>query len=52
MFHLTDVEDIKSVYDSHFHLNRGQLDIKRIMTFIPSEAKVTLETIKDSEEDK
>ena len=50
MFHLTDVEDITSVYDSHPHLCTGQLDIKRILKYIPDNKHITLETIKNSKD--
>lgn len=50
MFHLTDIEDITSVYDLHPHLGTGQLDIKRILEMIPDGKHITLETIKNSKE--
>lgn len=50
MFHLTDIEDITSVYDSHPHLGTGQLDFKRIFDMIPDESYITFETIKNSKE--
>lgn len=48
MFHLTDLEDIRSEYDSHPHLGDGQLDIAKIVPFIPQDKRVTLETNKNS----
>lgn len=51
MFHLTDIEDITSIYDSHPHLGEGELDIARILKLIPNEAKITVETIKNSKTD-
>ncbi|MBQ2611898.1 hypothetical protein IJF81_05865 [bacterium] len=50
MFHLTDVNDITSIYDSHPHLNEGELDLKQIISLIPDEKYVTLETNKNSKE--
>ena len=50
MYHLTDVEDITSVYDTHPHIGTGQLNIKRILNVIPEGKKITLETIKNSKE--
>lgn len=49
MFHLSDVTDMNSPYDSHPHLGTGQLDLARIVrNYIPDGASVTLETVKDS----
>ena len=50
MFHLTDIEDITSVYDSHPHLGTGQLDLKRILSMIPDNKHITLETVKNSKD--
>lgn len=50
MFHLTDVDDINSPYDSHLHLGTGQLDIKKILKLISQESYVTFETNKNSNE--
>lgn len=50
MFHLSDLNDIASEYDSHAHLGRGQLDLERIASRLPAGACVTLETDKDSKE--
>lgn len=50
MFHLTDVNDITSKYDSHPHIGTGQLDIKRILKLIPKGKNITIETIKNSKE--
>ena len=51
MFHLTDINDITSEYDSHPHIGTGQLDIKRILKLIPQGKNITIETIKNSKED-
>lgn len=48
MFHLMDLKDINSFYDSHLHLGTGQLRIDKIMDFLPKNAIVTLETEKTS----
>lgn len=50
MFHLTDVTDITSPYDSHPHLGTGQLDLVKIKSMLPQNAIVTLETNKSSKE--
>lgn len=50
MFHLTDIDDITSVYDSHPHLGKGQLDLEKIFQMIPDDTHVTFETIKNSKE--
>ncbi|GBR76366.1 hypothetical protein NO2_0928 [Candidatus Termititenax persephonae] len=50
MFHLTDVDDITSEYDSHPHLGAGQLDMSKILTLLPQEAMVTVETLKSFED--
>ncbi|MCR5265679.1 MAG: TIM barrel protein [Cyanobacteria bacterium RUI128] len=51
MFHLTDLDDINSPYDSHLHLGAGQLDFNRIFAMIPDESYVTFETVKNSKKD-
>jgi len=48
MFHLADLNDINSVYDSHLHLGKGQLMINKIIDFLPKEAMITLEIEKKS----
>ncbi len=50
MFHLTDVSDMTSVYDSHPHLGTGQLDIKKVLNYIPDNKHITLETVKNSKD--
>lgn len=50
MYHLTDLDDISSPYDSHLHLGTGQLDFNRIFDMIPQNSYVTFETIKNSKE--
>ena len=52
MFHLSDVADIHSVYDSHLHLGEGELDIAWIKREVLSDgAMVSVETVKDSRSD-
>lgn len=48
MFHLSDIEEISSPYDSHLHLGCGVLDIGRVCceVFTP-DARITVETVKD-----
>lgn len=50
MFHLTDLDDITSPYDSHLHLGTGQLDFDKILPLIPNDSYVTFETNKNSKE--
>ena len=51
MFHLSDVADMNSPYDTHPHLGTGQLDIERLKREIfPSDATISVETNKDSKE--
>lgn len=48
MFHLTDVEDMSSVYDTHLALGKGELDIAGLLRKIPPMAWITFETDKES----
>jgi endonuclease IV len=50
MFHLTDLLDVQSPYDSHLHLGKGQLDIEKMLSFISDGNCITVETVKDSKE--
>ena len=50
MYHLTDIKDITSPYDTHLHIGTGELDLKRIFEMIPDEKSITVETIKNSKE--
>ena len=50
MYHLTDITDIKSPYDSHPHLGTGELDFNKIFDMIPDESYITFETNKNSKE--
>lgn len=50
MYHLTDLKDINSPYDSHLHLGTGGLDFDKIFKMIPDNSYVTFETIKNSKE--
>lgn len=49
MFHLTD-GDYDSVYDRHDHIGKGNYDIKKIVSLVPTGKMVTVETVKDSKE--
>ena len=51
MYHLTDLNDINSPYDSHLHLGTGELDFGQIFNMIPDDSFVTFETNKDSKID-
>ena len=47
MFHLTDVSDISSGYDTHLHLGKGQLDFSKILQMLSEDDIITIETIKN-----
>ena len=48
MFHLSDVSDISSPYDSHPHLGTGMLDFHRLVEHIfPRDAIISVETDKN-----
>jgi sugar phosphate isomerase/epimerase len=49
LYHLTDMENEDSEYDSHVHIGKGQADIKRALSFIDSGYMVTVETEKNHE---
>ena len=51
MFHLTDINDMNSPFDSHPHIGEGKLDIKRVLKLIPYGKKITVETVKNSKLD-
>lgn len=48
MYHLTDIEDIRSEFDSHLNLGHGELDIANILHSISTDAVITIETFKKS----
>jgi endonuclease IV len=50
MFHLTDLEDIASEFDSHPHIGQGSLNINKILYLLPQDAIITVETNKNSKE--
>jgi len=47
LFHLTD-GDINGIYDRHDHFGKGTFPIGEILNLVPSNAMITVETIKDS----
>lgn len=49
LFHLTD-NDFSSVTDKHLNFGQGNLDIEKILNLLSENAKITLETIKNSKE--
>lgn len=52
MFHLSGVADMSSPYDAHPHLGAGGMDLARFKREVfPSDALITLETVKDSPTD-
>ncbi len=46
MYHLTDLDDITSIYDSHTHLNHGVLDIVNMISKTDNGKCITFETEK------
>lgn len=46
MFHLTD-GDYSSVYDRHDHIGKGNYDIKKVLSYISLDSRVTIETDKN-----
>lgn len=47
MYHLTD-GDSNSVYDMHEHIGEGNFSFKTIFNLLPKEAKITVESVKNS----
>ena len=50
MYHLTDVDDMASPFDTHRHLGAGKMDIPRLLALVPQGCPITFETDKDSKE--
>lgn len=50
MYHVTDLNDITSPYDTHLHLGTGELDFNKVFDMIPNGSYITFETTKDSKE--
>lgn len=49
MYHLSDVQDMHSIYDAHPHLGTGDLDIGRLKhELFPADTLISVETNKDS----
>ena len=46
IYHLTD-GDFFSIFDSHLHFGSGNFDIKKILEILPSNCSITIETIKN-----
>lgn len=51
MYHLTDLEDITSPYDTHLHLGMGELNFNQIFDMIERDRCITFETVKNSKTD-
>jgi deoxyribonuclease IV len=49
MFHLTD-GDVDEVHDDHKHIGQGNYNLQKIVAMLPLDAKITVETDKDSED--
>ena len=45
--HLSNMSDTTSEYDSHIHLADGNFDIKKLLSLLPKNQKITLETKKN-----
>lgn len=50
MFHLTDLKEATSEFDSHAHFGSGRFDTRIALSSLPENARVTLETDKESKE--
>ncbi len=48
MFHLSDLPDNMSEFDSHLHLGQGKIDLISLAQFMNKDSKVSLETAKNS----
>lgn len=46
LYHLTDLKDVNSVYDSHVHIGEGTLNIKRALSYVTDQSLLTVETEK------
>jgi sugar phosphate isomerase/epimerase len=51
LYHLTDLYDVNSEYDTHAHLGHGEVDVKKILTFIDKDSMLTIETEKSNKAD-
>ncbi len=49
MFHLTDGEK-DGVLDRHYHFGKGNYNMLEVMNLLPKDAIITVETVKDSED--
>ena len=47
--HLSDI-DTTSKYDQHLNYGQGNLDFKKILSIVPKDINITIETIKSSKE--
>jgi len=50
MLHLSDIKDLTSELDSHEHIGKGMLDMKKILSKISNDALITIETNKNNKE--
>ncbi|MDR0677759.1 MAG: sugar phosphate isomerase/epimerase [Holosporaceae bacterium] len=48
VYHLTDLENLGSEYDSHAHIGNGEVDISKVLLFITNESMITIETEKNN----
>ena len=51
LYHLTDLRDIDSEYDSHVHIGEGGIDLEKALKFIPVDMRITIETEKSNSMD-
>lgn len=49
LFHLVD-NDFSSSIDKHWHFGEGNFDVEKILNILPKDAKITLETYKNSKD--
>lgn len=47
VYHLTDLKDVNSEYDSHIHVGFGSMDIKKALEFVSENRILTVETEKN-----
>lgn len=52
MFHLSDINKLSDIYDSHIHFGHGQMDIAKLKReILPPNAIISIETEKNSKTD-
>ncbi len=44
MYHISDMDNINSLFDSHSHLGNGEIDFDKVFNYINNSAMITIET--------